>query len=493
MPTLNKEEMASAKRELISGVFFTAIARYAGIAVTLAVTAILARLLTPDDFGVVAIAVVIVTFFDMLSDMGIGPAVIQNRSLTDSDMSSIFSFTIIVGIVLSLVFFFSSSLLSSYYGNDKLTDILEWISLAVFFYCIGIVPDNLIKRDKKFKYLAKINIIVNFSCGGLAVLAALMGWGIYSLLVVPIMTPAILFCLKWKEYKIKPTVFIKWTSLKKIALYSTYQFLFSITNYFARNFDKLLVGKGFGTTSLGYYEKSYRLMMMPISTLSNVISPTVQPVFASFQDDKKWQCEKMLVILKFLAFVGFPISAFLFMCSKEIVLIVFGSQWEPAVPIFRILSISVGFQILYSPQGAFFQATNAVKEMFYCGLVTSVLCISSVIVGCYWAHSLDILALLIDISYLASYFITYYVILKIVFNHDALCSVSLLVEPLILSFASLSLLYVYQELFSTGHLFIDFFAKGILFCSLMGIFELKTKRIRAFFMQSPKTTDFHEN
>lgn len=125
--------MGNIKRELFSGVFYIAVAKYSGILIQLVITAILARLLTPADFGVVAIATVIIAFFNILSDIGIGPAIIQNRELTSNDLEHIFSFTVYVGIVLSAVFFLCAWPIAGYYNNKILVSVCQWLSIPIFF------------------------------------------------------------------------------------------------------------------------------------------------------------------------------------------------------------------------------------------------------------------------------------------------------------------------------------------------------------------------
>jgi PST family polysaccharide transporter len=128
-----------------------------------------------------------------------------------------------------------------------------------------------------------------------------------------------------------------------------------------------MVGKYLGMIPLGYYEKSYRLMMLPLANITHVI----HPLFAQYQDDLKRLTIYDLKIIRFFAFIGFPLAVLLFFISKELILLVFGEQWVDAVPIFKILSLSVGIQIIYSASGSMFQSANAVKEQFHFGILAA--------------------------------------------------------------------------------------------------------------------------
>lgn len=133
----------SLKKEFLSGVFYTAVAKYSGIVISLIVSSILARLLTPQEFGVVGVATVIIAFFNILGDIGIGPAVIQHKELTDRDLSSIHTFTTYTGLVLGAFFFLSADIIADIYEDNKLVGICRLLSLSIVFTCWGIVPLNL--------------------------------------------------------------------------------------------------------------------------------------------------------------------------------------------------------------------------------------------------------------------------------------------------------------------------------------------------------------
>ena len=162
-------------------------------------------------------------------------------------------------------------------------------------------------------------------------------------------------------------------SLRKIFSYSAYQFLFNVICYFSRNLDKLLIGKHMGMSELGYYEKSYRLMMLPLQNITQVITPVMHPIFSDLQNDKGKLATSYERIVRFLSFIGLPISVLLFFTAEEITLIIFGNQWLPSIPVFRILTLSVGIQIILSSSGSIFQAAGDTRSLFICGLFSSVL------------------------------------------------------------------------------------------------------------------------
>ena len=147
------------KSQLFSGVFYTALAKYSGVVISLVVAGILARLLSPDDFGIVAVATVIIAFFNLLTDMGVSPAIVQHKSLTKDDLSDIFSFTIWTGIGISILFFASSWIIADYYQSDTLRILCQLLSVNLFFASATIVPGAMFYRNKEFKFIAIRRIV----------------------------------------------------------------------------------------------------------------------------------------------------------------------------------------------------------------------------------------------------------------------------------------------------------------------------------------------
>ena len=206
--------------------------------------------------------------------------------------------------------------------------------------------------------------------------------------------------------------------MKKIFSFSAYQFMFNVINYFSRNLDKLLIGKYMDMVALGYYEKSYRLMMLPLQNITHVISPVMHPIFSDFQNDLTKLSISYNKVIRFLAFIGFPLSVLLCSCSKEIILIIFGEQWMPSVPVFQILSISVGIQIILSTSGSIFQAANDTRSLFICGLFSTLLNIIGILTGIFFFKTLEAVAWCICITFTINFVQCYIWMYKITFKED---------------------------------------------------------------------------
>lgn len=421
--------MGEIKKELVTGVFYTAIAKYIGIIINLMIIAVLARLLSPNEFGTVAISTVFINFFSIISNLGFGPAIIQNKNLNNKDYNNIFSLTIYLAIILSTVFYLSSWYVAEYYNERLLITIFQLLSINIFFATLNVVPNSLILKDKKFKFIAIRTLIIQLFGGMIAIYLAYNNYGIYSLLVNPIFSSIALFIVNYKTNPLHFNFNIKLISIKKIISFSTYQFLFNFINYFSRNLDKLLIGKFIGMNELGYYEKSYSLMMLPLSNITNVITPVMHPIFSEYQNDKAKLLRSYINIIKLLAFIGLPLSVFLIFNANNLVLLIFGNQWQQSVPVFRILSITVGIQVIVSSSGSIFQATGATKQLFISGLLSTITNVFGLLFCLYNFKSIEAIAWGICITFYINFFQSYYILFVTVFKTKFKTFIKILIHP----------------------------------------------------------------
>jgi O-antigen/teichoic acid export membrane protein len=435
--------MASIKNQIMSGVFYTAISKYLGIFISLLITAVLARLLTPADFGVIAISTVILAFFDLICNMGFGPAIIQHKRLSESELSDIFSFSILIGVLLGIVFFLLSRSIADYYHNEILINICRILAVDLLFISLNIVPNALMLKYKQFKQLAVFNLLIQIMLGVIAVLATYFGLGVYSLLIVPLGTNLFMFIINSIKLPVKLFFRFKidFRSVQQILSFSIYQFLFNVVNYFSRNIDKLLIGKFIGMSGLGFYEKSYRLMMMPLSNVTNVITPTIQPIFSDFQNDKDRLLLYNMKIVRLLAFVGSVMTSFLFFSSKELILIVFGSQWQDAIPVFKILSLSVFVQMVDSVSGSTLQSSNSVKYLFISGFFCALINVGFILLGVFFLKSLKMIAVVVDIAFLLNLLVSFFYIYNKTFKVSMWNALKLFQIPIVTAFLISLVLY----------------------------------------------------
>ena len=345
--------------------------KYANVVIQLIVTAILARLLTPTQYGTVAIVTVFTSFFSILADSGIAPAIIQFKDLSEDDLSGLFVFSVLFGCVLLLVFYFASYPIATVYGDPELVGLCHLASISILANAANMVPNGILLRDKRFLSTGIRLLVVTTISGLVAVFLAFRGFGAYSLVIqsVVLSVGVFVWSLLSSHLVVRNVRFM--APLKRILSYSLFQAGFTIVNYFSRNLDNMLIGAQLGTEALGYYDKAYKLTTYPISFLASIVGSVLQPYLSEYQDNKQVLCEKWLSIAKALSVIAAPIATIMVCAAGELVIIVFGDQWMQSVPLFQALAISVYFQVINNPTGAIFQSSGRTDYMFFHALVST--------------------------------------------------------------------------------------------------------------------------
>lgn len=405
-----EQETSSLKK----AVLINAMSKYSRILINLLFTAILARILTPEDYGVVAVVTVFTTFFSIFSDMGLSTAVIQNKELTEEDVNSIYSFSVYMGFFLCILFALFSYPLSVFYNDTIYLPLGCILAISLLFNTMNMIPAALLMKNKLF-IVSAIRTIVQVIVGGIVtIIFALMGYKYYAIVISSVVQAVLVYLWNIKYSGLKFVLKMNMNSIKKVSGFSTYQFAFSIVNYFSRNLDNLLTGKFIGKVMLGYYDKAYQLMQYPISNLTHVITPALHPILSEYQEDKEYIYEQYMKVVRLLAVLGIFVSAFCCLGSGELVNIFFGKKWNTAIPCFAWLSISVWAQMMSASTGAIFQSLNETKTMFYIGSFNAVLNVIAIVSGVLTGDIVK-LSMCVGICYIFHFFTSYYVLVKFVF------------------------------------------------------------------------------
>lgn len=398
-------------------VVWTAIAKYTTAVLQLVFAAILSRLLTPEEFGIVAVINVFVVFFQLFCDMGFGTAVIQDRGLTEKQTNDIFSWSIYIGLSLQVLFIFASFPIAKFYEDALYIPLGIILSFSLFINALNMIPNAVMLKQKRFKSITFRTITASVIASLLTIFLAFKGFGVYALILQSLFTSLIVFI--WNEVSVKLKVQIKpdISSIRRIWGYSIYQFLSQLLNYFNRNLDQLLIGKFFSKADLGQYNKSYHLMQMPISYIPGVVGPALHPLLAEHQNEPQYIFNNYLRILKILSLIGCFISVWLYYTGEELVLLLFGDQWNAAVIPFKILALSVWAQLGTNTIAPIYQSIGDTKLMFKSTLFTTVLVVSSIIGGCILGDIVTV-SICVSAAYVINFFLTYYIMVSIGFKKN---------------------------------------------------------------------------
>ncbi|GHC33365.1 lipopolysaccharide biosynthesis protein [Kushneria pakistanensis] len=369
-------------RDLKSGFVFGFIEKYSNLIVQFAVTMVLARFLTPSEFGVVATVMVIIFFFNLLGEMGLGPAIIYHKELTKEEIRGLFLICIMLGMALYFVFSAGSFVAVDFFGNDIYYGVMPLIGAMILFSVLSIVPETLLRREKRFSAVAIITLISALVSGAIACLMAYQEYGVYALVWKSIIHTGMRFVLVciyagWRNLVGRVT----FTGFKTVLGFSSYQFMFNFLNYFSRNSDKILISKFIGEAAVGLYDMAYRLMMLPIQNIAGIATAALQPVYSTFGQKEVAASYNGLVNKIF--FLGFFVGIYTFLFADKIIYVLYGPGWEQSAVILQCLTPFLIFQIVLATTGGIWQTLGQTKSLFYCGVFSSITSVLAIAVGVY--------------------------------------------------------------------------------------------------------------
>ena len=370
---------------------------------------VLARILTPEQYGTVAIVTVFSSFFAILADMGVSTAIVQYKDLTKQDFDALFFFSAVLGLGLSAVFCLLSLPISMVYADGELVPLCCLTAVSILFNTLNMVPNGMLLREKRFKTISVRLVVVSVTAGAAAIALALMDFGCYALVWNVILTSFFIFLWNWSATRLTFGNPHFGQPVKRIFRYSSFQAGFSMVNYFARNLDNLLVGAMMGTAMLGYYDKAYKVMQYPLNYLTGIFSNVLQPYLSEYQNDKARLYESWLSICRILSLVGMFVSAMIVTFPEEILLVMFGEQWLMAAPALGMLGLSVGVQMVNSTSGAIFQSAGRTDILFRSGLICTGISVAAILIGVA-TGSLTLLGLAISMAYLFHFILTAYLL-----------------------------------------------------------------------------------
>lgn len=394
-----------------------ALGKYSKIFLSIIVNAILSRILSAEDYGVVAVITVFSTFFITFSDMGFGPAIIQHKELTDDDIDNIFSLTVYISILLMVVFAVYSYPISAFYGDKVYIPLGQILSVSLLFNALNMIPNGILNREKKFVSIAIRTVVVYLGSAVITVILAFAGLRYYALAIQAVLTA--LFTFVWNYATTKPKFHFRFGfySVKKVLNYSGYQFAFNLVNYFSRNLDNLLTGKFMGSAELGYYNKAYTLMLYPVNNLTGVISPVLHPILSDYQKQLEVIYKKYMKIVRLLACIGLYVAPVCFLAAEELITILYGPNWGKSVVCFQLLAIAIIPQMINSSAGSIFQAIGNTKLLFANSCINTGITVVAIIVGVFGGKNIHALSLCVAIAYLFHFATAFTMLIKMGFKY----------------------------------------------------------------------------
>ncbi len=297
----------------------------------------LARLLRPEDFGLVAMATAVTGFVAMFKDMGLSTATIQQDQINHGQVSTLFWVNVGTSVLLGVLIACLAWPLAWFYGDPRVAGVTLALALGMLVSGLGLQHRALMHRQMRFKALAVVQVGA-FACSVVvAVVAAWLGAGYWSLVLLPLTGMAVSAAGMWLLCSWRPGRPVRHAGVRPMLRFGGYLAAFDFVNYFARNLDNILIGKFIGSAPLGLYTRAYSLLLLPINQINGPMTVVALPVLSRLVDNPDRYRLYYRQGMALIVMLGMPLVAFMFVTADDLVLLVLGSQWSDAVSLFRAL------------------------------------------------------------------------------------------------------------------------------------------------------------
>lgn len=379
------------KHSTLKGVAWNSIGTIGAGVVNIIITMILARLLTPNDFGILELLVVFSVLSEAFVNSGFSQALIRDNQATNKDLTSVFYFNVIIAVVIYILLFTVAPFIAGFYDEPSLLNLSRFVFITIIIKSFAIVQNANFSRNINFKTPAISALIAMIITGIVAIIMAFNGFGIWALAVNLVLYSFLKTTLLWFQSKWRPKGCISRDSIKKYFGFSSNLLLQGLLDKFVTNLEPLLIGKVYSKVDLGLFSQGRKLNTYITQTSTGVIQRVTYPVLAKLGDDKTKLKEGYRNIVGLTMFVMIPVMLGVAASADNLIVVAFGEQWAEAAPYLRMWAIVGLFVSLYSFFTNIFLVLGKSRQLLYLSLIrqgvrliTIVLLINFSIIALMW-------------------------------------------------------------------------------------------------------------
>ena len=428
------------------------------------ISIILARLLAPEEFGIIGMSMVFVSIAEVFTDVGFTSGLIQQKDTKDIAFSSVFYVNLAISLVLSGVIILTAPLIADFYEEPKVERILFFLAIIPPIAALGRVQAAILTKEINFKSLTIRDITATVIGGSLGVGAAFLDYGVYSLVIQQIATVTTATLMLWFATGWRPKLEFSTFEIKKLFGYSSFVFLDSLLRQVFNKIDTIFIGKVFSPAMLGFYSRAESLRAQVQTYTTNSLRKVIFPVLSQLQEDKKKFDETYFRAFNIVTGLVVLLIAPLYFLSHFIIIFLLGEKWEPSVIFFQILI----FSAITSPQigmmGKAVLAKGYSKLKFKIGLIQRLLKLTPIAVGLY--YGIKEFAVTVVIASTIVFFV-YALILNSKLKISFWTQVKNLLIPNTVFLIFMGANYFYEEIFNQWLITLVFLIAHLLFVKLI--------------------------
>ncbi len=377
-------DMADLKRKSVRNGLITLASQGVTVAIQLASTIVLARLVSPDDYGIVAMVAAITGFAGLFRDLGLSAAAIQKGTLNQEEMSNLFWMNVGMGAALTVVLAAASPLVGLFYGKAELVEVTLLLSTTFLIGSLGTQHGALMQRELWLGRRTVAGVAGSLASLVVSIALASKGLGYWALAWGSVVGALLTTCLLVVLSPFRPGRWTRGADIRSMLRFGANVTAFDIVNYVHRNLDNILIGRFWGADPLGLYNRAYQLLMFPIANLRGPVNAVAFPALSRLQQHPKEFRSYYLNATSLLAVLSMPLTAFLFVSSAPLIELVLGRQWLGVSPIFSWLAVAAFIQPTSGFAGSLLLSLGQGRRYLQCGVFNAVLLSIAIGIGLPW-------------------------------------------------------------------------------------------------------------
>ncbi len=371
-------------RKATRGMASTGLAQIVKVFTTMATTIVVARILSPSDYGVAAMVAPLMGLIMTFQNLGFTQAVVQARELGSEQSNALFWLSVAISIVAALVMVALAPLAGSFYGDARAGYVTAATGLTILVTGFKLQHQALLNREMRFHALSVNDIVVAIVTFVLTALAALILKNYWAIWLGTLLNAVISTAMMWRAYPWRPRLGASFAGVRKLVVFGANLTGFNLVNFFARNLDNVIIAKAEGADAVGLYDRSYKLMLFPLQNINQPLSRVMLPVLSRVRDEPARYRRVYEMALRALALVSMPGILAAAICSEQLVPFLLGERWAGASPIFFWLSLTAIVQCVPNTTGWLYITSGNTRNMMYWGMFSSTISIVSFVIGVRW-------------------------------------------------------------------------------------------------------------
>ena len=334
--------MDDLRKKTLLGSFWMMIERFGYLTIQFVSNLVLARLLSPDDFGVIGILMVFITLSNVFIDSGFSASLIQKKEISETDKSTVFYINLSLASVVYIILFFTSPWIADFFHNESIASLLRALGIVLLIDSFCTIQNTLLSRDMNFKLLTKIKLVAILIAAIVAIYLAYSGYGIWSLIVQYLLYSTIRTITTWMVAKWRPILVFSKESFRTLFGFGSKLLFSTFVAELYVNFQQILIGRFYTPSDLGFYSQARQFQQIPTGTISQVINSVAFPAYAKLQDDRVKLKELFRQNVRLVSFLNTPLMVLLAVIAQPLIILLYSEKWVGSIEYFQFLCICFG-------------------------------------------------------------------------------------------------------------------------------------------------------